>query len=475
MSIISRDYFNLGRVLEGVLRSPRSLSALSPMLIDLARACGGFGVTLWRLRWIDTEDAEEPTPRTLPETWDEATRKRLGLYVVGQGMERRPQDREAALRYAYEALTLQNVSGLAVLDSHECIVAEDCETDPRVARDTTFHREIRPGSTMATRVRFEDGSWGSVTLYRRTKGAFAPELSCMFRELAGYAPIMYAMLMDRIGLALVEYVSGTLDQTQEGVGVGQTLSPICAKLAEFLECHEVSIFLESAVVPGLAELRATTRLDMIRRQQFRPEENGLTSYVLGSKRSIRVFDLLKAPKEIMEKANWHGRAEVESQVRRDLGSIPEDEYPPVSFVAVPILAQDRVVGVLRCRWRRGSPYYFSDMDIDVLKIAAGRLGVYWKRQQLLEASQSAAASWQRFADRLNALPLRFSPGVRSAEGNEAFQQSIFKAVLSALQASINGADILDIARPDVARRFFVPVVTDGKEWDLLPGARATGA
>ena len=426
------DDISLSRVV-GMALAARDLSGLEEMLKEIAKQCQGFGVTLWQA--------------------GEHNR----LFVLAHGFE------DEKTICAYHALPLDTATGKC-LELGECEVP-DCEADPGVDKENDFYKQEHPGSLFSVRIRFQEKTPGAVTLYRREKGQFPEPVKNVFKLFAERVPDLYDAILNRVSYELVESISDALDQANQNEPnePEEVLQTICGKIGDALKATEVSIFLEDWLEePKVIKRRATTCEQLLRKLEYRLDDDGFTPYVWREQKPLRVLDVLSTTEEFRLETRWTDAMNIKKAVRVVLNLDETQVTPPISFAAVPIRNPDRVMGVLRCHLRRRTPYYFAERETELLKIIAARIGFYWFRRQRMREHESSKKSWVQFVDRLNGLSFN-NQSLRAHPGAATFvaKKAIFREALLAIKEAVAGLDILDVALLDSNRKQFTTVVIEG--------------
>jgi len=450
----------LGKILADTLDKP-DLESLSTMLISIGQACGGFGCTLWQLR-----DGPEPTS-SLPTLDNLSQLSDAGqLYVLTHGFAN-------GYKSFCHDLPLERASGKAVrLESYE---VTDSATDPAVDRESVFYRQAHPGSQLAKRIVFPDGTVGVMTLYRKEKGPLTDHARDLFYFLADQVPRLYQTVTARTSYRLVADLSNLIEMIEDPAPApdeqaqGQVMLQLCEVISFELRCREVSLFLANQQTnPGSYKLIATTCPEMAVLTEYRANEPGLTPYALQINEPLFVLDVLDFPKQLRARSGWMPRVDIPAVVSQLLMVKSGEELPPVSAAVVPISIEGQVIGVLRCGLRPLPPYFFAEREVPLLRILASKIGSFWSRQIRLQEMRHKEGSWRSFVEQLNGLnrhTQEISAKSKGSSKTRVFQKEIYQEALRALRTSIEGADCLDVSLPDADRKTIGPEIVEGKYWD----------
>src|SRR5207248_1356749 len=105
--------------------------------------------------------------------------------------------------------------------------------------------------------------------------------------------------------------------------------------------------------PGTFDLMTTTWRGPFRKKTYqRNSRQGLTGWVLNHSTPVRIFDLahFEQDKKVIHKEYpgiaWKDSLKFKSRVHSFLRLNPDEELPPLSFMAAPILMGEKVIGVI---------------------------------------------------------------------------------------------------------------------------------
>jgi signal transduction histidine kinase len=442
------------------------LSVLSELLVRLAYGLGGFGATLWQLRRTDGSLTGNLSLDHL-EQFPEQGR----LFVLAHGFS------DASYRCAYHDLPLDRATGQAVLKGlHE-------EPDARVSRmvdhESAFARRADPGSILAVRARFPDGSFGALTLYRREPGPFDEKTRRAMVFLGEHVAYLYFGVRDRVAYQLVNEVTAiVIDTAASREEVNGQLGRVCELTSKALGCLETSILLEDRTLePDLFQVSATTCAPLLRKEHYRLGDRGLTAAVIQQKMPLFILNTLEPPGSVIASTGWQRREGLEEVVRQ-LSKVEEGEdTPPIAFAAVPMVVDERVVGVLRCSVCPDAPYFLAEREIALMGILAGRVASFWARWMRWRELQAGGDAWKRFAEALNGLnPQRqeLGPQMRTTRLKERSRRSYYLEALRVIKASCPEVDAVEFALADPERKLIAPMAWLGKEWDRLASGKGGG-
>ena len=328
-----------------------------------------------------------------------------------------------------------------------------------------------------------DGNRGALNVYRTTSAPpFEPQDLEGLERFATLVPALYQAIRDKLGFELVRTVDDILHQTEVGPAdcplpkdeQQRVLRRICEKVAQTFHCFEASVFLEDRLeAPGPYALQATTwPLPVTKDRYSRSAAEGLTGWVLEHGRPMKVFDLAHFDRdrpaiqreypgaEWKDSLNLHS-LNIQAVAREWLGLGTNEELPPLSFMAVPIVAPGGILGVLRCAMARSGPYYFSDREVNLLEPVAAQIGRCWStwlgRREVHEENQS----WQALVKSTSDLNSFVQHELAKTEPEE---EGIFAEALRLTAFAVRSSDILDVALLDPVARELYFASTYGDAW-----------
>jgi signal transduction histidine kinase len=449
----------LGALVRLGLAKPR-LEVLKEILTLLADGLGGFGATLWQLRREDSSN-----PKTLGLSEIRANPSLGRLFVLAHGFI------DDSYRCAYHDLPLSRATGRAVVEG-ECEVP-DAASSEWVDHDSAFARQAKPGSLLAVRVTFPDESLGAVTLYRKQTGEFSTETKSSLIFLAMHVAALYSAVRDRVAYQLVNDVAGIVaDTAATREQVNQHLLTVCKMVSDALGCFETTIYLEDPLLqPAVYSLSATTNEGALRKREYTPSETGITPWVIRTKQPKFVLDVNHMPPTLLEQTKWVPRLKAEA-------ATSASRAQHFSFAAVPLLTDDKVIGVMRCSTGVTAPYYLAERDVKLFDILANLVASFWTRWMRLRQLERSGANWKQFAKGIQGLGghiTDLTQKSKSTRRRARFQKEFYNAALDAAKMSIGGADALEFALADPENKTIAPVAWIGSVWDRYIKSQPTGA
>lgn len=349
------------------------LSGLSAMLEILAKNFSAAGSILFEL---------------VPDQPRKGDQEEGNLYVLAEWFEGRK------IAGFYDLSLRRSVSGRAIRTGEPQWI-DDAKTDKRVSHHRDFIVDAGIQSLASLPVGFADGKRGALGIYRANRQPFSDEEKDALDEFAVLVPSLYEAVRNRVSFELVQRTNLLLQRAPLEVGKASTpqgeirdvLENVTHLLTENLNCLEASIYLrDPQLEPDSVHLQATTwrRSQQLCEIQLTARK-GLTAWVVRNRKPLALFDLRAWPRqrEAIRRRYpglwWDNLEEIERQIRAD----PRMEgfgnrLPPLSFMAVPIIDNEELLGAIRCLVSTRPPYLFANREIRLLEIVAAQIGNLWR-------------------------------------------------------------------------------------------------
>lgn len=449
----------------------RKLSDLSEVLKNIAQTVDACGCILWEVAPVSKLTNDPPDGR---------------LFVLAQGFqaEHTPM--------LYELPIYPSRTGGAALSS-QTINIPDVKVDGMVHRDI-FMEQMGITSMCIVPVTFKtDGNQGTLNVYRNCGRVFTEAEVRRIEEVAPLLPILYETFVDKVSSDLSHELNKILREAEIRAAKGlldkdemkEIMGSACRLIGETLQCFEASVFFEDRLeAPGLYSLAATTwpRPETFWKREYRKGDRGLTGWVLTKNEPVMIFDLANFDKDIeaihskYENLVWEDSLRIEQSVRDYFRLNEDDNLQPLSFMAVPIVMGEEVLGVLRCCTAVQGPYHFGECQLNLLKLAAAQLGQYWSNWLNRREMQRQIRSWVNLADRVDSLNHLVYAGLRLIEnvgderpplGYRVYEKRIFEEALESISAVIGDANlILDIRLLEEESKRLYFAYVHGPAWGM---------
>ena len=336
---------------------------------------------------------------------------------------------------------------------------------------------------------------GALNLYRDQDQVFSKNDLVIANNFATVLPSIYRSIQERAAFELIVKVreevankERELEQARmrEGENANHSgerasriqrneraarglIESVCEKLSVHFSCIETSAFLENRLVrPGQYDFLGGTCKRYLRKNTYTAEDWGLTAWVLNHNSAVRIPDLayFKRDKSAIQqeypKLEWQDSLNIEETTREILQLKPGDALPPFSFMAVPVVAGNRLLGVVRCCTSKRAPFYFSSADVDVLGVVAAEIGHFWESRLVQHEMEDEISSWRKFGEGIQQLNIL---ALGELAKDEPDKKEIYDAGLRTAAAVIPGAEILDVRLYDPKTRSLGFYVDYGKAWN----------
>jgi GAF domain-containing protein len=420
--------------LVNVALNQSKFSGLSEMLKGIAEAMNAYGCILWQV--APSLDGNPLTGRlfTLAQ-WFKDNRARSTSYYLPLG---------------------SSVIGKAILTGRT-INVKDIELDSSVFESDPFLSQGNIRTFCSIPIRFLDEAAGAINLYRDTASPLAEDEIAQAEVLASIVPALYQAIRDKVSLNLIQSIDSILHQAEPRATetflskekVNEVMQRICAQVTDALQSFETSIFIEDYLEePGLYKLIATTWPSKFMKTAYkRTHAEGLTGWVLANSLPVRIFDLTHFERDKRFISNeypfisWQDSLGIASAVRQFLKLGVDEELPPLSFMAVPIVRGDRVLGVIRCSAAKTDSYYFAERELRLLKLVAAQISNYWINWQSRREISEENSAWRTLVESIGKLNT-FAQNELTREMPD--EQRIFAETLKVTSSVIEGAEITDI-------------------------------
>lgn len=340
---------------------------------------------------------------------------------------------------------------------------EDVRQSGGVTNAVAYFDRYEIGPMCAAPLHFPDGGKGTLNVYRKKEeGYFTDEDAIKLAELAKAVPLLYQSCRDRVSLFLLNEIDEHLRHARverDGKPVNrslikQSLQEICIAVQKAMHSSEVSIYLKDPFQEkSHYSLHATTWKAAARDTVYDGRGSGITNWVLRNRLPVHLYDLQdfltpNARDQIEKKypsLEWRNQNKFPATAREKLGLKEKDLLPPLSFMAAPVLHQDRLWGVVRCCTPMPGPYYFSDRDLKLLEMVASRIGEFWGLWINSRELQTESSEWEGFVKKLTELDNACRKQLSTDKPDE---DEIYSHTLRLSREVIPGATINGIRRLD---------------------------
>jgi len=377
-------------------------------------------------------------------------------------------------------LELGSVTGQAVLAGQIASVA-DAANDPRVDFSLPLFRRTGIRSFCAIPISCSDDRLRSLNLYRLPPGGLAKDELDLARRMAELVPGLFQAIRDRMSFDILQVLDLHLQGTEQGIAAGtgdaavsEALQHACVLVGNAFQSRETSLVLENRLrTPNRYDVVATTFPLHVSKKNYVAGEPGLTPWVLQNQRPVSVFDLacFEEDRPILETRYpgiyWADRDNVLGVAAKWFKSPATEELPPISFMCVPVIAGERLLGALRCCAAVRAPHYYAERDVDLLKLLATRIGQFWDNAQRQRESAEEIAGLRSITEGVSRLNRLAQAEFQQPQPNE---RGIDVEAAGALRGAVIAADITAVVNMSTANGQIEVTLPSGEA--LAPGDMA---
>jgi len=283
-------------------------------------------------------------------------------------------------------IPVNSATGHAIANNLPFHTVNDIRKDPDCYQ-VEFLKEHDLTRVCLVPLRFMDQAVGSLNLFRQSEQpAFTDVDERRLRQMAGLLPALYETVRDEVAYRCSRAVNDMLHEAardQGGEPQSQGLRDIaqrfCALVKENLRCFDVSVYLEEEDRPEVYVLSGSTLPDRnMTTRAYKKGQTCPTAAALTYCKPIKILDLRQRktfpPNLQIDDPNPKYVEYVEKEIALAGKS-------PLSFIATPILAGERLLGVLRCCVPVVGPTYFASREADLLMLLAGQIGHFVSDQR----------------------------------------------------------------------------------------------
>jgi len=232
-----------------------------------------------------------------------------------------------------------------------------------------------------------DGPW-VVSIYRSCN---CPNYDAQDEErLREFAGLLPDLLQRILGKDLQVSVQRVLDDLQPTDGQPKSaeaaLKNLVVTIAQSIFALECTVVLVDHV--GTDKKTYSTLASTIDSQKggiyIGQKFEGLTGYVMETGESLVFHDLRNFQNPDIKKRieeqypgiTWNDTCDIRKVLSRRYPKLTEEEFPSVSFIAIPIRYRDEIIGVIRCS-HGTNPYYFTHVQKELLDIFSKIVSNWW--------------------------------------------------------------------------------------------------
>jgi signal transduction histidine kinase/GAF domain-containing protein len=354
---------SLARVVRAGLGATQ-MSGIQNILESIAREIRAFGCVLW-----EASPGSSLTPI-----------KREGeFFSLAQWFEN-------GKTWPQHDIPVDSATGHAIAKNLPSYTANDIRKDSN-CHQAEFLKEHDLTRVCLVPLLFMDHAVGSLNLFRQSQDPPFTEVDASrLRQMAGLLPALYETVRDEVAYRCSRAVNDMLQEAArdrsgepQSQGLRDITQEFCSLVKENLRCFDVSVYLEEEDKPEVYVLYGSTLPNRnITTQAYKKGDTSPTAAALTYGKPIKILDLRQQktfpPDLQIDKPNPRYVAYVEKETASARKS-------PLSFIATPILAGERLLGVLRCCVAVVGPTYFASREADLLMLLAGQIGHFVSDQR----------------------------------------------------------------------------------------------
>jgi signal transduction histidine kinase len=381
-----------------------SRDAVQRLLQRVAKMMGCYGCVLWQA----TDDANP---------W--GVKPTGALFMLGTWFPNKATFGIHNLRFD------RSLAGEAIIGRRMKIYPNILKTDAEHAGHA-FLKIHRLTQSLVAPLEYQEtgpGNIGAISLYRQTGAQpFDQESEVHLSQILSILPTLIEVIRKGARLALFERVSAAFqtpnredlraEQQQHRMKPFQAaLNKAAAAIAQTFHTSETMILLRDVPTDSVGfrsyAVSAHSFLKKKLGKRIHPadaSEESFTSLCLASRLPVRVLNLSDPSGDVewwnrngFPEFRWRKAKEVERDARMVLGIKPRGALPPLSFLAVPILSGDELIGAIRCWVARPGLAYFSKSDQKLLEALASQVAQAWKSHEREASMAEEAAAWRAAA------------------------------------------------------------------------------
>jgi signal transduction histidine kinase len=358
-------------------------------------------------------------------------------------------------------LSDKSVNKIAI-KTQETVLVENMQTDPRIYKHDFSMIVAKFTSMCIVPISFDaDGKINaSLSVYRRlVVNEFKLAEQRFIEQVAKLIPSLFQAIRYKVRHHKLKAVIDILEDAKQKAKadndnieeINKGFKKVCEEVAETFGCIETSLFLENKLEKeNLFNLVATSYSDWTSEKKVYSAERDkdhLTGWVLGNMEPVSIFDLgnfIRDREKLRKKykdINWKDSLNIKQAAKRIL-ILPEGStLPPLSFMAAPIIKDNRILGVIRCCTAKKAPWFFADRQLRILDLISNQIASFWSDwiQHLEETRESE--TWKKFIEEISKLNAKVQQRIDKSDIDE---EKLYEQILDLAKNSIKNSDILDI-------------------------------
>jgi signal transduction histidine kinase/GAF domain-containing protein len=354
---------SLARVVRAGLGATE-MSGIQNILESIAREIPAFGCVLWEA---------SPGSTFSPD------KREGGFFSLAQWFKN-------GKTWPQHDIPVDSATGHAIAHDLPSYTVEDIRKDPNCYKSEFLEKHDLTQVCLVPLL-FIDRAIGSLNLFRQSQEPPFTEVDAgRLRQMAGLLPALYETVRDEVAYRCSRAVNDMLHEAvrdrsggPQPQGLRDITQRFCDRVMENLRCFDVSVYLEEEDKREVYVLYGSTLPNRnITTQAYKKGETGPTAAALTYRTPIKILDL-RQPKTYPPGFRiGQPNPKYVAYVEKEIASARKS---PLSFIATPILAGERLLGVLRCCVPVFGPTYFASREADLLMLLAGQIGHFVSDQR----------------------------------------------------------------------------------------------
>jgi signal transduction histidine kinase len=417
----------------------KNLHDIVGLLKGIAKTVNAYGCILW---------IEDPSPYI---------KKERSLYVFADWFS------DEIKRPIIELPLRHSANGKAILSGQSKLI-DNLQTDPETYKEDVSLKITKLTSMCVIPINFDsEKPNASLSVYRRKEVTpFTLDEHDFIHRIANMIPALYQAICDKVGRRLLSETHKILDNAERRAKeagddtdeIITGLQKVCDQVGNTFNCLETSIFLKNRLEDeNLYRLFATTfpEWDEKAKTLSPKKEEGLTGWILEKRKPIRIFNLARFQEEkkdlrkTYKEIDWKDSLKIGKNARRYIDLPTGSLLPPLSFMAMPILRDQDLIGVIRCCTAKKSPWFFSEGQSELLEIVTTYVSRYWSDWLQYLEDKAENATWQNFILKISALNAHVHQRIQKGDIDE---NDLYLQIIDLANESISQEGIIDIVLAD---------------------------
>jgi len=345
---------------------------------------------------------------------------------------------------------------------------------PSVKKEPRLHytgklEKFQLNSMVIVPIQFSGENQGAMTVYKNKENGFSEKEIQEIEQLANLLSGIYSAMIEKVYFHLLKKINKVFSKNHSlsSIDLPKIVSELCNVVSESFHCEETTIFFNLKDKKNeegklIFEVMGSTCKEnrFVSKNYVADKKEGLTGYVLEHREAVRIFDLVTFDND------YEGIQKVYRGITSGDSLKMRADYikkkKPLSFLAIPIIVGEELVGAIRCSGSKSSPYYFTAKEEELLKFISIRIGqmlVHWKGNLAVEKKN---AIWEKLYETIK----KTNNIMREEVSQKRVKPSrVYKKMLLVIHELIPEISNMDILRYDEIKEKFTIQATTGEGWN----------